>query len=471
MQRKKVLLYNPQADFYTMPLGLLAVASGLDPERYDVRIIDGRLQTDSARILLEECEEAVCLGVSVLTGKPIRDALHISRMVKERYPSLPVVWGGWHPSLFPTETLEEPCIDVTVQAQGEHTFAELVRRFESGTSVADIPGIAYRDQGQPRQNPPAPLVDMNELPRHNYDLIPVERYYPLKKNQQLDYISSTGCFYRCSFCADPFVFNRKWTGIESKRIAEELEQLWERYHFSEVAFQDETFFTYRKRVVEMAEEFIRRQVRFTWTGTMRADQGARMSEEDWELCARSGMRWLLIGVESGSQAMLDWMKKDISLEQVFITAERCARYGVRAVFPVIVGFPGESDESVQESMNVAKKLRSMHPNFDTHFFYFKPYPGSSITIEAVKKGYRLPESLEEWADFDFVGGSSGPWVSRKKYLMIERFKFYQRAAWGNTKGLRKPMAWLARQRCNRDFYTFPIEKHLVEFLKPSRNPA
>ena len=471
MKQKKVLLYNPESDFYTMPLGLLAIASSLDPERYAVRIIDGRLQKDSSAAVLEECADAVCLGISVLTGKPIRDALRISRLVKEHYPNLPIVWGGWHPSLFPVETLAEPSIDVTVQAQGEHTFAELVRRFETGDSIADIPGIAYRDQGHPRQNPPASLVDMNELPQHNYNLIPVERYYHLKNNQQLDYISSTGCFYRCSFCADPFVFNRKWTGLDPVRIAQELEQLWERHRFSEVAFQDETFFTYRNRVIEMAEEFIRRQVRFTWTATMRADQGARMSEKDWELCARSGMRWLLIGVESGSQAMLDWMKKDITLEQVFIAAERCARYNVHAVFPVIVGFPGESDESVQESMNVAKKLRAMHPNFNTNFFYFKPYPGSSITADAVKNGYRLPESLEEWADFDFVGGSSGPWVSREKYRTIERFKFYQRAAWGNTRGIRKPIAWLARQRCSRDFYRFPIEKQLAEFLKPARNPA
>lgn len=448
-----------------MPLGLLAVASNLDPERYDVRIIDGRLQEDPLQAVLDECSNALCLGISVLTGLPIRDALRISRAVKAKYPSLPIVWGGWHPSLFPLDTLQEPSVDVTVQAQGEITFRELLERFAERSSLDGLPGIAWRKNGEAVQNAPRPTMDMNQLAPANYDLISVERYYRLKGNKQIDYISSTGCFFRCAFCADPFVFKRQWTGIEPLRIAEELTGLWKHHRFNEVAFQDETFFTYRPRVTAMAEEFLRRNTRFTWTATMRADQGERMSDEEWELCARSGMRWLLIGVESGSQEMLNWMKKDITLEQVFHSAERCARYGVKAVFPVIVGFPGESDASVQASMDVAKKLRAMHPSFDTHFFYFKPYPGSAITQQAVEQGYQLPKTLEEWADFDFVDGSSGPWVGAEKYRTIERFKFYQRFAWGHQSGLRKPLQWLARQRCNRNFYGLPVEKRIVELLK------
>lgn len=102
-----------------------------------------------------------------------------------------------------------------------------------------------------------------------------------------------------------------------------------------MAFQDETFFTHRKRVVAIAEEFLRRGLRFTWTATMRADQGARLSDEVFALCARSGLRQVIIGVESGSQEMLNWMTKDITLEQVLDCAEKRVRHNLAAIFPFI----------------------------------------------------------------------------------------------------------------------------------------
>jgi hypothetical protein len=98
--KRRVVLYNPHADYYTMPLALVAIASHLDPERYETVIVDSRLETDPTAALVRAAEGAVCVGVTVLTGAPIRDAVGASRAVKARYPSLPVVWGGWHPSMF-----------------------------------------------------------------------------------------------------------------------------------------------------------------------------------------------------------------------------------------------------------------------------------------------------------------------------------------------------------------------------------
>ncbi len=464
-RRHKVILYNPAAVFYTMPLALVAVGSNLDPARYDVRIVDGRLEEDPAKAVLAELDDALCLGVSVLTGAPIRDALRITRAAKAYRPGLPVVWGGWHPSLFLTETLAEPAIDVTVKGQGEGTFRELVDRLAEKKDLAGLPGIAYRVDGKAVQNPPRPMIDMNDLPLPNYNLLPVEQYFTLKKQRQFDYISSTGCFWRCAFCADPFVYNRGWTALPPERVGEEIEHLWRRYRFDELAFQDETFFTYKKRVLAIAEAFLHRGMTFRWTATMRADQGFRLADDGFALLARSGLRRVLIGVESGSQEMLDWMQKDITLDQVAYCAEQCARHGIGAIFPFIVGFPGETDESVHASLDLAKHLRAMSPRFETPLFYFKPYPGSAITAAVVREGYRLPQTLDEWADFDFVG-SSGPWVNPEKHEFIERFKFYNRVAWGRRTWVRWPLQRLARWRCKRDFYGLPLEKRLVERLRP-----
>src|SRR5262249_12407923 len=130
--RRKVVLYNPRAVFFTMPLALLAIGSELDPARYEVIIIDARLDQDPEHTLRLHLGDALCLGVTVLTGAPISDALKISRFAKAARPDLPVVWGGWHPSMFARECLEERSVDVTVRGQGEETFAEIVERLAEG---------------------------------------------------------------------------------------------------------------------------------------------------------------------------------------------------------------------------------------------------------------------------------------------------------------------------------------------------
>ena len=467
VQLPKILLYNPRSVFFTMPLGLLAIASNLDPERFEVIIVDGRLEDDPLRMLQPHLQDALCLGVSVLTGAPIRDALQISRAVKALRPDLPVVWGGWHPSLFPTECLAERAIDITVQGQGEETFRELVEKFAANENLLLVAGIAFREGKTIHQNAARPLRDMNDFPPARYELIPVEKYYARKNHRQLDYISSIGCYFRCAFCADPYVFKRKWNAITPERMGAELEHLWHRFPFDDLNFQDETFFTYADRVAAIAEEFLQRNLKFSRAGTLRADQGVRMSDDLFALCKRSGLRRVMIGVESGDQQTLDWLKKDITIEQVFQTAERCKRFDLGAIFPFIVGFPQESPQSVEASLQAVKRLRAMSPKFETVIFFYQPYPGSPIADLVRDSGYPMPQSLEEWAEFDYVE-SYGPWVPQEKWERVQRFKFYQRFAWSENGSLLKwPIKRLARLRCEKDFYKFPIEKRLVEWLKPA----
>lgn len=467
-ERRRVVFYNPQAVFFTLPLAVITVASHLDPNRYQPIIVDGRLEDDPVAAVLAELDSAVCLGVTALTGAPIRDAVRISRAAKQYRPDLPIVWGGWHASMFGLECLEEASVDITVQGQGELTFAEILERLERGESMEGCLGCCYRDsEGVARANPPRALCDVNELRPHDFELIDMERFFELKGRRQLDYISSQGCAFRCTFCADPFVYNRKWTGLSPERIGEEIEDLWKRYRFDDVNFQDETYFTYADRVEAVAEEFLRRELPITWAGTLRADQCERLSDEAFAKCKRSGLRRVLIGVESGSQEVLDRIKKDIRLEQVFAAAERCRDLGIAAHFPFIVGFPDEEDASVQATMDVAKKLRSMSPDFQTPIFYFQPYPGTPITQDAVNNGFTLPCDLEQWSNFDYVGSVGGPWVSAEKYRLVERFKFYQQLAWGRTTPAKALFQAAARWRCKHDFYALPVEKVLGQLLRPT----
>ncbi|MEA3176969.1 MAG: anaerobic magnesium-protoporphyrin monomethyl ester cyclase [Gammaproteobacteria bacterium] len=469
LRRHKVVLYNPQAVFFTFPLALLAIGSELDPDVYEVIIVDARLESDAESVVLSHLEGALCVGVTVLTGAPISDALQISRAVKRVRPDLPVVWGGWHPSMFARECLSEPSVDVTVRAQGEETFAEIVKRLATGQSLQGCAGCTVRlPDGSIHENPPRALASVDKFRAHDYSLIPVERYFELKGKRQLDYISSQGCNFRCAFCSDPFVYGRKWVGLEPDRMALRLQELWDRYRFDDVNFQDETFFTKRDRVQALAEKIIESGMKFTWAATMRADQGVRLPDEVWAKCKQSGLRRLLVGVESGSDEMLRRIRKDIKIEQVFATAEKMVRHGVAGHFPFIVGFPDESESSIQASLDVAKRLRAMSPDFLTPIFYFKPYPGSELVIEAVARGFRLPDTLEEWARFDYVAGMPGPWVTPEKFELIERFKFFHELAWKRVSPGKRLLQRLARYRCTKDFYRWPVEMLFTRWLVPAQ---
>ena len=467
-RRAKVVLYNPQAVFFTMPLALLAIGSELDPEQYEVVIVDGRLESDPERAVLAQLEGALCLGVTVLTGAPLSDALRISRVAKRARPDLAVIWGGWHPSMFARECLAEPSVDVTVRGQGEETFSEIVQRLAAGQSLEGCAGCTVRlADGTICENPARPLAPVDRFRAHDYGLIPVERYFVLKGKRQLDYISSQGCAFRCAFCSDPFVYGRKWVGLEPTRMALRLKELWDRYRFDDVNFQDETFFTRARRVQALAEHIAESGMKITWAATMRADQGVRLPEEVWALCKQSGLRRLLVGVESGSNEMLKRIRKDIRIEQVFHTAARMLKYRIAGHFPFIVGFPEESDASVQATLECAKRLRSLSPDFLTPIYYFKPYPGSELVIEAVAKGFRLPDTLEAWSTFDYVAGLPGPWVSNEKYRLIERFKFFHELAWKRTSRSMRHLQRLARYRCHRHEYRWPVEMLLSRWVVPS----
>lgn len=465
MPRPRVVLYNPRAVFYTMPLALVALASALDRHQVEVEIIDGRLEADPVAAVVKAADGALCVGITVLTGAPIHDALAVARAVKAAQPQCPVVWGGWHPSLFAHECLAEASIDAVVIGQGEDTFREIVARLSGGAVLDGCPGTIVRSRtGETVPSAARPLRDLNELPRHDYSLIPVARYFALKQARQIDYISSQGCRFRCAFCADPAVFARTWTGLQPDRIVDEVAALHRAYGMDDLAFQDETFFTHSKRVDALADALLQRALPITWTATLRADQACRLGDELFAKTVRSGLRRVMVGVESGSQEMLDRLKKDMTIDQVRQTADLCARHGVGAIFNFIVGFPGESEQSMQATLALAKTLRRQHAAFETPIFYYRPYPGNPMADQSAALGYVFPRGLEAWADFDYVGGR-GPWITPDRWRTVERFKFYTRHAW-------KPGAWRwplrasSRWRCDHDWYDLPVEKALVEWVRP-----
>lgn len=495
--RRRVVLYNPRADSFTMPLALLALGSNLDPDRYDVTLVDGRLEAAPITAVLAACRDAVCFGVSVLTGPPIGDALAVTRAVRTARPELPVVWGGWHPSLFPVQCVEEAPVDVAIRGQGEAVFAAVVDRLAFGEPPAAVPGCTWRDRdGAIRDNPPRPLEDMNRFRPLRYDLIPMERYFERKGRRQIDYVSSHGCPHRCAHCPNPAVYGRCWTALAPERVADDTLELWKRHGFDDLSFRDEAFFHQPERAAAIAGAFLSRALPVSWSADMRADEGALLPDDAWALCRRSGLRRVGVRALSGDPGILDRMRKDIRPDQVEATAARCLKHGVAADFKFMVGVPGETNRSLQATLRLAARLRDLGPGFRTLISYYRPHPGSTAGERLTPRspsgagpqeadprsadgagagkapGGPAPplrvapdRKLEEWAKFS-GNGEEGEGVHPGIRDRVEQFRFYQRLAWEPARGWRVLAQRLARWRCRRHQYALPLEMRLDRWLLP-----
>lgn len=463
--RKKIILFDPKSD-PSFPLALLAIASTVDQSQYEVIIIDCLFEIDYENLIKKDSKDILCVAVTVLTGTPIHKALHFSRMVKEISPNIPIIWGGWHTSMFLTELLQNHTfIDITVQAQGEITFKDLVYHIDNNLPLKDIKGITYRQGAEIIKTPPRPLVSMETLPVVNYDLVNVNKYFDLKGYKSFDFISSVGCFFRCTFCADPMVFDRKFSALPGETLGKLIGYYKNKYNFSEVNFLDETFFTYEKRVKEFAQYIIGKNINITWRATIRADQGKRLSEETWDLAKKSGLSSCGIGIESGSQKILDWLKKDIKLEQVYYTCNKCKILNISADLTFIVGFPGEEIEDLRATFKLILELNEMSPNFNVWLFYYKPFPGSVILDEISQLGFKIPSTSLEWAEFDMYG-KLGPWVNKKYVKEITSFSYYNLLVYGNNQKTKAfgLFRWIGYLRLKYSFYFFPFEKFLINIF-------
>jgi anaerobic magnesium-protoporphyrin IX monomethyl ester cyclase len=463
--RQQVLLFNPKSDFYAMPLGLLAVGSALSTDRYEVSILDARIESRAEQTILEKARTAVAVGMTVFSGPSIGMALRLSRELKKLFPALPVVWGGWHPSILPEQCIESGAVDAVVIAQGETTFRELLDVIHERDRWSDIPGLCINSNGAAKRTSPRPLARMDQFPAARYELLDVENYFRHKGKRQIDYSSSRGCPYKCTFCADPIVYESKWTGFAAPRIVDELQYLHRQYRMDEVFFLDDDLFASLKRIQALAAEFVRAKIQFTWKGTARADELCRLPEEFFDVLRASGCARINVGAESGSQRMLDRIKKQYRVDQILTAARRAARAGIALSYSFIAGFPGETESDFQATIDVFRTLRRESSTFEANVYFYSPYPGTELVQELEKKGVRLPERLEDWDDFNIDSAWNSPDRPRLE-RRVRNINFYMRHGYSlpSTSAPRRVLQTVSRFRCDRDWYGFPVERYVAEAL-------
>jgi len=434
---KKIVLYNPKTgelrDYCGLPLGLIAISRFLFKEGYTIKIVE-HFELDIERKILEHCKDSVCLAVTCMTGYQIKDALKIAKLVRKNYPRLPIVWGGWHPSILPDQTLDSKFVDIVVRGQGEITFTELIHKLEDGQPLNGIAGISFKKNGKKIHNPDRPMADMNEFPMLPYELVDVEKHILNSEfgKRTLNYYASQGCPYRCGFCADPGVYHRKWTILKPGSIVLELKHLKKKYNIDSLIFADSNFFISEKHTRDFCKLCIKSKLNLKFGQVDgRSNILAKYSEDTWKLMKKAGFVNILSGTESGSQEILDFIHKDATVEDNIRLVELGKKYGITVVCSLFIGLPTKNiREEFDINIDFINRLMAITENNTYYLLIYTPYPGSPLYDLALKQGFKPPKTFEQWAEFELHKVTTS-WVPKKYVNLGEQFSLYYFPILGN----------------------------------------
>lgn len=440
--KKKVVLYFPKVfsdtrPWHGTPLALLAASSLLDREGYKIKIISDFLFPNHIEEVVKECQDSICLGFSCMTGFQIYDALRVADAVRASNPNLPIIWGGWHPSILPEETAQDSRVDVVIGGQGERKFAEVVERFYQGASLDGIAGVTYKlPDGSIKSSPNNVLEDVNNFPPCPYHLVDIEKCLLVTEygRRTIQYISSQGCPHRCGFCIEPVVNRQRWSGLSAERVVTDWEHLYKEYHVDAIAVYDSNFFVNKKRVYDICTGLLSKGIKIKWgNANGRIPQLIQYEPEVWEAMEKSGCQMILTGAESGSQKTLDLVHKDMDVSQIKLFTELCRRYHIRIFYSYLIGLPWSKDkrenekfieEEFTQTFSQIDNMMNIENGNRFSISVYTPFPGSELYQRALEMGFQAPKTLIGWSNFmalpedAFERDISRKWITKDQSLKV-----------------------------------------------------
>ena len=468
MKRKVVLFYPPyDGPPLGAPLCLLSLAAPLLHAGFEVAIVDAAIEPDWLATVLREVKDALCLGISVLTGPMIRGAVRAAKAVKRQVPGVPVIFGGWHPSLLPGQTLQENYVDVIIRGQGELTLLEVAEALAANKSIHGLPGISSAPFGLPNHGSERRVALLDDLPTPAFEMADFDAYERVSGERKLAYATSVGCPYACNYCTDMVFYKRRFNALQESRVVREVTELVAKHRISEVAMLDSNLPVDWRRARDIAQGFLDSGLKFRWTFQASTDFLCRMSDADVQLLGDSGVSHMGFGTESTSSSVLKLMnKRHQRVDEMYETARKAAIGGIHVTFNLIFGYPGESEADRVETLRTMSDIACQFWNVSFSPNIFTPYPGIPIWPQLREMGVREPQSLEEWADLP-LGRNTLPWLQGRElerlWRMLEFFllnnqlrkatKNHPRLRSGVRRVLGAPLRW--RLRSNQ--YSFPWE--------------
>ena len=486
-----IALLNPASARWKhrFPLSLMYVGAALE-NKYPYEIVDQNLNKDAlGHLELQAARNGLkYLGITVMPGPQLFQAIPISKYLKNKFPNLNIVWGGYFSSLHAKTVLKSGYVDYVVRGQGDQTFLELVNVLEgnSNARLNDILGLSYRSNGDVIQNPHRGPMDPNLMPSLPYHKVEGHRYVGkscLGTRTAASY-SSFGCPFLCGFCAIASVYRARWLAKTPEAIIHEMDELKQRYHINAVEFFDENFFTSEKRTHEFSERMIGRNL--AWWGEGRPDTVMDYTDETLQAMSRGGCKMIFFGAESASEEVLKQMNKGGTQtpDTVLRLAERLKRFNIIPEYSFVFGSPTENvDRDFNRNMSFIRIVKEINPRAEIVMYMYAPvvFEESELFQIAQQHGFQFPQTLDEWLDpkwhdFDLRKTPVIPWLKPRHY---HKFKNFERVLNGYyptitdyrlTAKRRTMLKAFASWRYKLSFYHLPFEIRTLQRLFRYRQP-
>jgi anaerobic magnesium-protoporphyrin IX monomethyl ester cyclase len=435
-----IVLFNPRSTSpgkQPLPLSLMALAAVLEARDPHIpwTLVDGNLVGDPARAIAE-CVAAArtmdlsLIAVTVMPGPQLTQAVDVCRRLKTALPGVPIVWGGYFPTQHADTVLQSSSVDYVIRSQGERPLLDLVSTLEHGGSLESISGLSWKANGRIVHNTagsPIPLDDLPDLPYARVDIAPyIQRNYLGRRT--LAHCSSFGCPFACNFCAVVAMSNRRWLAQSPARMERVMRHLVATYGIDAVQMHDMDFFISEARTAEFCERIA--DLGLAWWALGRVDTLMQYDESTWRKMARSGLKMVFSGAESGTDAMLAAMNKGgkASTSQTLALAARMKRHGVIPEFSFVLGCPPDPLGDVDRTFDFIREIKDVNPATEIILYTYTPVPMSgTLYDDARKQGFRFPDTLDEWASpawqqLSMRRGDNIPWIESAVRTRVRNFE-------------------------------------------------
>jgi anaerobic magnesium-protoporphyrin IX monomethyl ester cyclase len=368
------------------PLGLAYLAAVLAQNDFEVRIMDCpvcRMDHEKLKADIASFEPDL-VGIASMTPT-IPSALKSVRVAKEACPEAKVIMGGPHATFADKQILtEEPEVDIVVRGEGEETLLELAQHAPKLDKLQEIRGITFRNKDQIVQTPNRPFIqNLDELPRPAYQYLPIDKYR-IHGKKFLPIMTSRGCPFQCSFCSASRIFGAEFRARSPKNVVDELEWLRDVHGAEGVSFHDDTLTFDRKRIMDICDGIINRKIDIPWGCSTRVDL---VSKEILAKMGKANCNEVCFGVESGCQRILNAVKKRVSPDQCENAIKWAKEIGMFVTVSVIIGYPGETQETIKQTLDLVHKLE---PD-DAWLCLPTPYPGTELRALVEKFGWKMSD--------------------------------------------------------------------------------
>lgn len=492
----KVLLFNPRSakSKPRIPNSILSIAASIEG-LFEYVIVDGNMEQDPQHTIRRYLLEGGFryFGCTCMPGPQLRQAIPISKMIREEFPEVKIIWGGYFPSNQPKPVLQSGYVDFIIHGPGDKSFPALLQALEHNKPYELIPNLIFRAGQELVKTRRDELYDQDALAPLPYETL--NRFYPLRKylgktylgTKTIAYHSSIGCPFKCSFCAVVPIYNARWKGKSAELIYKDIKYLKERFGGNAIEFHDNNFFVSEKRTVEFSRMI--KGENMIWWGEGRIDTISRYSDESLALMRESGCRMIFFGAETGNDEILKKMDKGgtQSAAQIREFAARMAKFDIIPEYSFVLGTPAETPEiamkQIEQDIAFIREIKSINPKTEIIIYVYSPVPveGSDMYNRVLESGFRFPEKLEdwispEWENFDLRKNPLTPWLTPE---MIDRIKDFETVLNGYyptvsdvrlNRFKRAAMRKIASVRYRTGIYYKPYELKALQVLWKYRQP-